>query len=99
MLGTKSACFGLRICVLQQNFVFFLLEDILKLQCFHQVTAKGTQSKVQIWNANADNAAVRMLASFSKPLLFYFLSVCRPCRLLLMSVSLSTFGKISDTPS
>jgi hypothetical protein len=35
MLGTKSTWFGLRIGVLQQKFIFFLLEDILKLQCLH----------------------------------------------------------------
>jgi hypothetical protein len=73
------------------------LEDILKLRRLHQFTDKGAQSKVQMWNFNAANAAVRMLFSLSKPLRFYFLSVYRPCWLILMSVFLSTFGKISYT--
>ena len=45
MLGIRSAWFGLKICVIQQNFVVSLLEDILQLGCLHKVTDNGTRTK------------------------------------------------------
>jgi hypothetical protein len=66
-----------------------------KLRCLHQVTVKGTQTEWHKWNFNTVHAAVRMLASVSKPLRFNSVSVYRSYLLLLIPVFLSTFENCS----